>query len=336
MVGFLEGRRKRWLVALLLLAVAAGWQLFGDQLKLRAGLPTPAMPHKRAALRVATWNIENFPGPRQDLPALRRAMLDLDADVVAVQEVKDAVALAELFPEYALELSEGGGRGHQRLGLLYDPETITVEQVREYGELGLGGRVRPALGAYVRHRGDGPDFHVLVVHLKAMPDGYDLRREQWALLSKIVQQVSRSGPGAGDQDLVLLGDFNAVGDADATPSETGERRELAALLGRRALAPVEVAGGCSAYWDGERRDRWKEPSLIDLIWIRDLAEIGAERSKNPVGAASRGPTARVGTHCGQHACRAFESTEAYPEPTYETVSDHCPVVLDLPLSDDDP
>lgn len=307
------------------LVVVAAWHFFGDELRVWMDWPTSAMPQKRDTLRVVTWNLENFPSEHQDLPALRRRLLELDPDLVAVQEVKDPDRLRALLPDYELVISEGGGRGHQRVGVLFDPATVTVRGVREHEDITLDGRLRPALTAYVAHRGAGPDFHVAVVHLKARPEGFDQRREQVPDLSKILADLPSAGPGRGDPDLVLLGDFNVVGGEDGRPSAGEELAELEAALAPLGLRRVDVPRGCSAYWDGERRDAWKEPSLLDLIWLGAFAEAGAEPLR-----------ARVGTHCGKHACSPFRSTEAYPEATYEAVSDHCPVVLDLALVDDDP
>jgi len=301
------------------------WQMLGDELRVRLGLPTDAMPHKGASLRVVTWNLENFPNAHQDLPALRAALLDLDADVIGVQEVKDPERLRELLPEFGLVVSEGGGRGHQRVGVLFDPETVTVSGVREHDDITLKGRVRPALTAYVAHRGGGPDFHLAVVHLKARPEGYAQRREQLPELSNVLAGLTEEGPHADDRDIVLLGDFNVVGGPAGEPLATDELAALDETLGTLHLRRLPVPSGCSAYWDGSRRDAWKEASLLDLVWLGALDE-----------ARPSGLQARSGTHCGQHACAPFRSTEAYPDASFESVSDHCPVVFDLPLSDDDP
>jgi hypothetical protein len=90
------------------------------------------------------------------------------------------------------------------------------------------------------------------------------------------------------------------------------------------LRRLHNASGCTAYYDGQRRDAWQEPSEIDLVWARDLAE-----SIHP------DTQVRSGTHCAEERCRDFRSTDAYPVRDYELVSDHCPVVLDLSRADDD-
>jgi endonuclease/exonuclease/phosphatase family metal-dependent hydrolase len=312
---------RRWWAPVLVAVLVVVYAVVGERLRGGFGLPgSGAAPTRGAGLRVATWNLRNFPEPTQDLTRLGERLKDLGAVLLAVQEFHDPGALAGMLPGWGVHLSEQGGRGHQRLGIAFDPAVLElVEPVREHPELAMGGRVRPGLSAYLRARDGGPDFHVLVVHLKAKPDGQPLRMKQWSLLAAIVGDLLRSDP-----DLILLGDFNATGTSHSSPEQ-----ELVALgavlepLGLRRLAPDAP---CSAYWDGSRRDAWQEPSLLDLVWVAALEE-------------GLGPATGVQAlhHCARHHCRPFRSTPAHPEPDYADLSDHCPVMLDLAEGgDDDP
>jgi endonuclease/exonuclease/phosphatase family metal-dependent hydrolase len=296
-----------------------GWWLAGDRLREGLGLPgSGSAPGKGAALRVATWNLHNFPDPKQDGTRLRDRMAGLDADLIAVQEIHDPAALQALLPNFTLALSEHGGRGHQRLGVAFDPQVLTqVEPAREHTELSMRGHVRPGLSVYLRAHGGGPDFHVLVVHLKAMSDGYSLRTQQWSLLAELARDLLRHDP-----DLVMLGDFNATGPAGGTPQ--AELAALEAILGPIGLRRLAASEPCSAYWDGARRDAWQEPSLLDLVWVAGLQEgLDAATQVHPLH------------HCARHHCQSFRSTDAYPEPDFADLSDHCPVVLDLAQGRDD-
>lgn len=319
-------RRRRWrgwFGPVLVIALIVAWSVFGERLRGALGLAgdgaAPARPADR--LRIATWNLRNFPDDGQDLPRLRARLQELGADVIAVQEVRDPAALAALMPSWGLALSEAGGRGGQRLGILYDPASVElIGAPQEHPALAMGGAVRPGFSAYLRARGGGPDFHVMVVHLKSRAEGHALRRAQWDVLAEIFKKdVAR-----GDDDLVLLGDFNATG-----PERGREADELAALdarfgpLGLRRVGNLE---GCSAYWQGARRDAWHEPSLLDLVWISGLVE-----------ADGADVEARAVLHCARHHCAAFRSTDAHPERDYTDLSDHCPVFVDLRRgADDDP
>ncbi len=315
-------RGKTLLSGLLVLLIVA-YGLWGEEFRALLGLGGDRAPDKGSALRVVTWNLRNFPGEHQDLELLRARLQGLDADIIAVQEIKDPSALRDLLPEWELAISERGGRGRQRLGVLYNPARVElVGEPAEHRELSLRGRVRPAFSAYLRARGGGPDFHLVVVHLKAMTKGYSQRREQWPMLAEIASSLPEEGPGAGDSDVLIVGDFNTTGPPGGESAE--ELRaldELFAAVGLRRLPP---ARGCSTYWDGPRRDAWQEPSLLDLIWVGDLDEaMGGDAQARALG------------HCARHRCQAFRSTEAYPELDFETVSDHCPVIVDLAFADDD-
>ncbi len=326
-----RARRLRWATLAAVLLVALVWVIFGPRLRALLGLAGEPIADRGAGLRVVSWNLENFGAPEQidDLERLRATLLELDADVIALQELVRPELLAELLPEYELVWSEGGGLGQQRVGIAWRPERVELlAGPFEHDELALGGRVRPGFSAYLRGRGgvrdsaSGPDFWLIVVHLKAMPEGIEMRRRQWPQLVELAQRAEVGELGFIDEDLVIVGDFNSTG--PPMGSWADEQRELAAALEPAELRRIPCADGCTAYYDGRRRDAWKEPSEIDLVWVRGLAE--------SLDADAR---VRAGTHCGNHRCEPFRSTEAYPEPTFEQISDHCPVVLDLTRADDD-
>lgn len=324
-----QQRRRRQSLALFVLTLLGvlAWAWLGPQLRERGGLTGVGPPPHGEELRVVTWNLENFAGSASghDLQRMREIIEQLDPDVLALQEVKDPEALAALLPGWEIALSRAGGRGRQRLGVAVRPDRVALLDSAEHPQLSLDGRVRPAFSAYLRGRERGPDFWLVVVHLKAMPDGIDQRRKQWPMLAALARDHLVHGPGAGDHDLLIMGDFNTTGPAGAgARGPVIEQAELAEVLAGAGLRRLRNAGGCTAYYDGQRRDAWQEPSEIDLMWIRDLAE-----------SATPNTEVRSGTHCAEERCRDFRSTDAYPVRDYEFVSDHCPVVLDLALADDD-
>jgi endonuclease/exonuclease/phosphatase family metal-dependent hydrolase len=312
-------RRRGWVGPVLVVALVLAWWLVGDRLRGPLGLPGDGRaPAKDGRLRIATWNLRNFPVEGHDLEKVRTRLGELQADVIAVQEIHDPEALQGLLPGWSLALSQHGGRGKQRLGFLYDPAQVElIGAPREHAELAMGGVVRPGFSGYLRARGGGPDFHVVVVHLKAKPDGHALRQAQWQALAEIVREVGRD-----DEDVVLLGDFNVTGSTGGSPSQ--ELADLDARLAAVGARRLVNYAGCSAYWNGARRDAWHEPSLLDLVWFGGLREAGAVE-------------ARPLLHCARHRCVAFRSTESHPERDYADLSDHCPVIVDLVRGvDDDP
>lgn len=308
-------RRAVWLLALVIavggaLARRYGWEPPWSSLK--RSLTASAL-HSDGTLRVATWNLRNFPSRGQDLEEVADRVRALQASLVAIQEIKDPSELRARLPNTSILLSKGGGRGRQRLGFAYDPAYLQpVGAPREHREITAGGRVRPALGQTFEVRATGERFDAIVVHLKAMPKGADLRAQQWTQLA----EIARNSPSAR---VIVLGDFNPVGGAGLTPRE--ELRALERHLAAANLRRIPVEDGCSAYWDGPRRDAWKEPSLLDLMFVRGFEDIGAL-------------VAHAGGHCAVHACESLRSTEAYPDKSFAQISDHCPVQVDLPLAPD--
>ena len=332
-----RARHRTWLIGLVVVGAVIGHARCGDSIRRLLRLPTSGVVAPRSAgARVATWNLRNFPfrsergrpdeGPH-DLERMRATLRALDADVIAVQEVLDDDALRTLAAGRTVLLSRAGGRGHQRVGLLLNPDRVELlDGPREHDSITAGGRVRPALSAYVRV-GD-LDFHVVVVHLKASPHGYELRTQQWATLVEIVEQLRQDpGPGAGDRDVVILGDFNTTGPPGRDAVGAREQLELAALdraLTGAGLRRLDNRTGCSAYWEGSRRDAWKEPSWLDQIVVP------AEWLPSGTGGGTR--AARSVGHCARHECAPLRSSSAYPEADFATMSDHCPVLADLHAS----
>ncbi len=317
-------QRQRWLSLGFAVLLTIAWIWLGPSLRELAGVAGDGPGPRGDSLRVVSWNLANFAGDASghDLDRIREVVAELDPDVLALQEIKNPDALVELLPEFEVQVSDHGGRGHQRVAIAWRRDRVELLASREYEQLTLGGRVRPGLAGYLRGR-DGPDFWLLVVHLKAMPDALELRRQQWPMLVEIADAiVEQPSVGEGDRDLLIMGDFNSTGPPGAGPAV--EQRELGEVLAPAGLRRLTSATGCTAYYDGRRRDAWKEPSEIDLVWARELGESLAADAQ-----------VHSGTHCSASACRDFRSTAAYPNRDYESVSDHCPVVVDLARADDD-
>lgn len=284
-----------------------------------AGVPT--------GLRVGTWNLRNFPDGH-DLEWVRESIEDLAPDLLALQEVVEPAGLDGLLGGRKPRFTVAGGRGGQRLGIAYDPRRLAaVGDMIEHVPLAMGGRVRPAFVQQLETVGTvagtgagmagGWRFWVVVVHLKARPQGQAMRREQWRLLGDLVGTCT--GP------VVVMGDFNVTGaKRDREQGPEVELEDLERELGRVALARLPVVGGCTAYWDGVRRDVWQEPSLLDLIWVNDGWGQGAETT-----------LAKPAGHCARHECQAFQASDAYPDLDLRA-SDHCAVLADLPMGPGEP
>ena len=272
---------------------------------------------RRAApegVRIVSWNLRNYSGlehatsrhaPGHDGRRLRAHLQRLAADVFCFQEVLDPGALAQLLPDYTLEHSSFGGAHGQHLVVARRPHVRAESAAHTDPRVALGPGLRPTLVQSLRW--GEQRCTVVVVHLKAGRNGFTTRQQQ---LAQLVQQL-RALP----RPRIVLGDFNTTGPPGGTPDQ--EIASLCERLGTVDLHRATSALPCSAYWEGHF-DRYKQASTLDHVF--------SDR------AASDAPPLHVapGTQCARHACRAFSSTHAYPDLDYERVSDHCPLLLDLP------
>lgn len=170
-------------------------------------------------LRVATLNIWNRQGPWQERARLiRRDLLSLGADLVGLQEVLSLET--EPARDQAQELAEGlgyevafgsawevGGGMHFGNALL-SRHPIRAQQVFRLPDLGSG-ETRCLLHCTVEH--PQASIPVFVTHLNwKLHHGY-VRLRQVAFIAAKVMEVA---PVGETYPPLLLGDFNAVPDAD--------------------------------------------------------------------------------------------------------------------------
>lgn len=285
-------RHARWLAVGLAVAMHRAWT------------DGPRCDRDDGTIAVLDWNLENFPGDH-DVDAMHDIVADADPTVFAVQEVLDHEALARLWPDAVWSISARGGVRHQRLGA--GTRDATIDRVREHDAFAVGGRVRPAMSMRVTTADRA--FDLVVVHLKAKADGAPIRRLQWLALVDLVSQLLASEGGG---DLVVMGDFNTAGVAGVA---TDEREMLTSVLAGLGLRAIETPPGCTAYWDGARRDAWLEPSTLDLVFVAGFADASI--------------SARAQGACAVHRCAPIRSSEDHPDPALHATSDHCPILLEI-------
>jgi endonuclease/exonuclease/phosphatase family metal-dependent hydrolase len=286
-------------------------------------------------LRVATWNLRNFPlderegdpefgfARQTNICDLSEALRGIDADVIGFAEIRDARRFPPILRRaagersYRVVLSRHGGRWGQRLAIAWDDRVLeAVGDPIEVREVAVEEDLRPGLALRLRSRVDpGLELVVLQVHLKSSPTGHAVRIEQHRA---IVDWVQRWSEDAGEPGLVVMGDFNTTG------SEHGVVEEELEAVDRRyrrvGLRRLANATGCTEYWEGGGEpDGIQLPSLLDHVWERGL---GGESLD-----------ARSWLHCARAACLPLVSRPGEEDGTFWDVSDHCPVTVDLPWTD---
>jgi endonuclease/exonuclease/phosphatase family metal-dependent hydrolase len=302
----------------------------------RAGPPsTPSMPPPGdGEFRLATWNIRFFPEPNTDVERTAGALADLDADLIAVQEIADADALAGMLElvnarlaarrtdpgreprRYEFELAASGGHGGQFVGYVYDGNAVALSDVETLTRLQMTPDLRPGLFARVKSLRGGLDFQIIVMHTDSGTKDRDYENRVRFRDSLAVELPGRR---AVDDDIVVLGDLNTMGRlAEGDLPRVRAEEEIADLdedaleMGLRRLA---VSPSCTEYYRGRG-------SVLDHILVsRSMDEVPPDA------------VARVGGYCAATDCRPVDPDDMPYD--YQHVSDHCPVVIDLVDADRD-
>jgi endonuclease/exonuclease/phosphatase family metal-dependent hydrolase len=272
----------------------------------------------RDALRVGTFNIRRFGVEPTDMARLTAIVGEAAPDVLALQEIQSVDGTRELARRlsrggrsYTYVLSSCGGRSAMHVGFLYDETRVRLGKTREYPELDPSGGgacssgERAGLAATFErkdHARAPSTFTLLAVHLVAGADEEKMarRREQWKRAHRIAAELGEEAPVA------ILGDTNSTGFLD---DEGGERTFIEDEARRAGLDVTTRDLRCSEYFgpEGERL----LPSMLDhVVATPSLARRG---------------TVRVHGFCADLAC----TPTAKPPRDYLTVSDHCPVTVDL-------
>lgn len=168
------------------------------------------IPTESNTLDIVSWNLKNFPFTFQTLDLVKGILESLDADVIALQEIRSINDFEELVNQ--LQGWEGRvltfGNSTQRLAYLYKTKEITLiepvthlfsENTDEMNEAFTS--VRRPLHARFQHR-NGLNFRIVNVHLKCCDGSEDRRRKA---LNKIKQKIDNEW---FLDPVVVLGDFN--------------------------------------------------------------------------------------------------------------------------------
>jgi endonuclease/exonuclease/phosphatase family metal-dependent hydrolase len=248
-------------------------------------------PH-RDELRVATFNIEDFPKDDRQVAGALDEMVATGASVIGVQEISSAHVLLAGARARLGDSWQYVDDGAQRwaLGVLYDGARWTLRSRRVHDDTRVDGRNKGVLDVRLAPAGGGEVLRVLVVHLKSGTSGRPTRARQYEGLARIAAEARASG-----DRVVILGDFNAT--------EAADRDDLARLAATTGLTWASEPLACTAFWS---RDDGCPRSRLDhvLTWT---------------------PPARITAAgaCASEGCDWQASCPLYAD----QVSDHCPVVV---------
>jgi endonuclease/exonuclease/phosphatase family metal-dependent hydrolase len=185
------------------------------------GLPPPRTDVVPAVggpdtLDVAAWNIENMPKSDDTVRDVADLIASLDLDVIVVEEIASVDAWDELvarLPGYAAVLSPHRytATSYQKIGVLYraalvtasEPELLFVEEGYDF----------PRPPVLVHLDVAGWTFDVVGLHLKAGVAPDDVDRRHGAVLT-LEAWLRAQVDGGGEDEVIVLGDWNATLDPD--------------------------------------------------------------------------------------------------------------------------
>jgi len=292
--------------------------------------------------RFASWNLHWFPdgkpgrgGSGADLRWLACALWWLDADVVAVQEIKQTpqaeLALSGLLAElsrisggrYRGRLDDCGSRVPQHVGLIWNETRVQATELDTVAALNPSREAcakqwRPGFAARFRFPG-GLDLLTISAHFKSMSDARSLglRRASFAALPGIALQNQAK---SRDPDLLLLGDLNTMGCESCSPPLTAQQ-ELASVT--QALEPAGLRL-VPADAPGSQLHEGQTTLLDHAVASRSMRELDPRARSHVVGACAAGVSL-----AGSGPRETTRLSRRLAKRVRQRLSDHCPIVLDL-------
>jgi len=301
---------------------------------------------KAGNLRIATWNIRNFPkdalgqadGAPPEEPAtpdtrsaidtdleMAAALLDkLDFDVLGVQEIDDVAAFEALLAR----VGEKNGRRYQgafstewphvqHVGIVVRADRLRIDAPKIHADVATRPTLRAGFSARITslHPG-GADFGMMVLHLAsgANANRAALRATQASFAAKAVAERRAEFQ---DDDFVVLGDFNsALEDQEMPGLDTALAGDASGLVQQK------TDSACTAYYDEDETGPVL-PTTIDHVYLASMSERDVAV---PLVA---------GAHCAERSCMPFESAGRESGTSFWGVSDHCPVYFEIADEDRD-
>lgn len=275
------------------------------------------------ALTIGAYNIRNFDYDQRYRISTNKAELstmlrNLNVDVLSIEEINNTknwdAFVASKLPGYDTEVSRCGGQHGQRLGFLWNKNTVEMLSFNEdlsIVEPGTPGSCdagsRPLAIALFRVKATGQKFYGMTAHLKSGSNASSLKKraQQFEILKRVINELKSK---TGVKDFYFAGDLNTT--------EFLNRGADYALLTKvvRDLGMVHLTANlkCTAYYWGGTDDGIETPSMLDHI----VATPGLVKNKSAAAA-------RVMGHCQKVSCRQVPIKDLGI--SYESVSDHCPI-----------
>ncbi len=167
-------------------------------------------------LEYVSWNMENFPKLNdQTIEAAKEIMLDLNADLYAVEEIADTTGFRKLvdgLKDYNCTYStDTYGSSYQKTGVIYRKGMITISDKKMLFENDYSAFPRPPMQLYITatHNGKSFTFTLIVLHLKAM-SGQENEARRRAACEKLKNYLDEQLQTNPDKQFIVSGDWNDI------------------------------------------------------------------------------------------------------------------------------
>ena len=173
--------------------------------------------NKHDSIEIITWNCEFFPHANDStILALAEAVLDLNADIIAFQELRRTGWFSKLMaylPEYDFIVSQQAS--FMDLAIIYKNNMFElVRQIEPFAENDYNFAGRPPLQADLTYNKDGQNIPLSVInlHMKCCDSGLQRRQKAGQMLYGYLDEHYDE-----QSNIIVLGDWN-----DDTKDDPGE------------------------------------------------------------------------------------------------------------------
>jgi len=173
--------------------------------------------NKNDSIEIITWNCEFFPHANDStILALAEAVLDLNADIIAFQELRRTGWFSKLMaylPEYDFIVSQQAS--FMDLAIIYKNNMFElVRQIEPFAENDYNFAGRPPLQADLTYNKDGQNIPLSVInlHMKCCDSGLARRQKASQMLFEYLDEHYDE-----QSNIIVLGDWN-----DDTKDDPGE------------------------------------------------------------------------------------------------------------------
>jgi endonuclease/exonuclease/phosphatase family metal-dependent hydrolase len=253
-------------------------------------------------IRVGTFNVawlgdghdDMIKRSNDDYEHIRNIIQMLDVDILALQEIENVAALQKVIDTDKYQILTSSYPEKQKTALIIDKK-IKVLDKSELSSISLGNNdLRPGLIAYCEY--DGVDFFVGSFHFKSTSrydDTQEKRLRSYAMRKlqsqKLLEGISKLRKQKGDNDFLLMGDFNDNPTKKNSNITALENTELDFLTGQMNSCKYPI---------------WK--SIDHIIVSKPMKK-----------------------HIIDNSLFMLDISKVYGEAVAEKVSDHCPVTVSL-------